>query len=96
MSKIEFKAKVTNGIVNLPEQFHDLENQIVRVVLEQDQSIEKRQVDQNISFVDRRENSDLDILHNIKSISLDFSALEIECFNKIHPLEFQRSLRDGK
>ncbi len=96
MSKIEFKVRVTNGMIKIPEQLHNLENRIVRVVLQSEPIVEKRQTNQEIAFVDRRENSDLDALQNIKPISLDFSSLEIECFKQIHPLEYQRSLRDGK
>jgi len=97
MSKVEFKAQIIDGVLTIPQEYQNLKNAVVRVVLEEDfENIERRQEDKNIEFIDRRGSNLQTLIENAKESVLDFSELKIECFLSVNPLEYQRRLRDGK
>jgi hypothetical protein len=99
MGKIEFKTQVVDGMLKIPDQFKDIHNSIVSVILEEE-LIEKREYDANPNnnsiLTDRRSLGTMLNMAEIKKKSLDFSQINIECFKNINPLEYQRNIRDGK
>jgi hypothetical protein len=100
MSKIEFKTQIVDGVLTIPQEYKDLKNSVVHVILEEDlkdtEQIDRRKKDQEINLIDRRGSNLQAIVDDAKENILDFSELKIECFLSVNPLEYQRRLRDGK
>ena len=97
MKKIEFKVKVVDGIIKVPQEHKELYNTLVSVTLTEENADRRATTSQEskTELIDRRQKASTYVPKK-SATSLDFSTIEVRCFKNTNPIEYQRSLRDGR
>ncbi len=97
MKKIEFKVKVADGIIKIPQEHQEVYNSLVEVTLVSENVDRREATEQETvnALLDRRGQTSTYIPEK-SATSLDFSAIDVRCFANTNPVEYQRSVRDGR
>ena len=97
MKKIEFKVKVVDGVIKVPKEYNEMQNSLVSVTLTSENVDRREEVSEEAETVllDRRQRASTYVSKK-SATSLDFSKVDVRCFENTNPIEYQRSVRNGR